>query len=298
MPPVIPSMLADTTVVQRLLKTANASGGWGYYASKSSRLEPTVWAVAALAPRGYDLDSHRRFLLGCQRESGLLVENPALPPNVAFNASAAVVMLAEREQFGDGPIQRLLAALGRQAGQRADQTPHLRQDNSLVAWSWLDGAFSWVEPTAWAVLALKIGRRAGLATANADQRIAEAERFLIDRACPDGGWNYGNSNVFGKNLYPYVWTTAITLLALQDKRDWPVVANGLKFLETDWRTESSTISLGLTAICLRRFDRAIDIVEERLRDIVKGQQPLDNAHATAVAAYATLPPEYDRAFAV
>ena len=31
----------------------------------------------------------------------------------------------------------------------------MRQDGSLQAWSWVDGTFSWVEPTAWCLLLLK-----------------------------------------------------------------------------------------------------------------------------------------------
>ena len=56
-----------------------------------------------------------------------------------------------------------------------------------------------------------------MAAKGADTRIRDGEAVLRDRVCVDGGWNYGNSNVFGKNLPAYIPTTAIALLALQDR---------------------------------------------------------------------------------
>ena len=52
----------------------------------------------------------------------------------------------------------------------------------LRAWSWTPGAFSWIEPTAYALIALKslvATRQAGPAS----DRIAEGERLIYDRMC-------------------------------------------------------------------------------------------------------------------
>jgi hypothetical protein len=38
--------------------------------------------------------------------------------------------------------------------------------------------------------------------------------MLIDRACPEGGWNAGNSRAFSVALEPHIDATAIALLAL------------------------------------------------------------------------------------
>ena len=61
--------------------------------------------------------------------------------------------------------------------------------------------FSWVEPTSWCILALKKAAPDPTARETAD-RVIEAERMLADRCCLEGGWNYGNSNVLGKELHP------------------------------------------------------------------------------------------------
>ena len=68
--------------------------------------------------------------------------------------------------------------------------------------------------------------------------------MLVDRCCRGGGWNYGNSNMLGKELRPYVPTTAVALLALQDRGSEPVVTEGLAFLERHATSERSAIGAG------------------------------------------------------
>ena len=63
------------------------------------------------------------------------------------------------------------------------------------------------EPTAWSLVALRKCARAGLPVEVS--RLNEGEMVLADRCCETGGWNYGNSNMLGKELRPYVPTTAL-----------------------------------------------------------------------------------------
>ena len=81
-------------------------------------------------------------------------------------------------------------------------------------------------------------------------RVDEAERMLADRACAGGGWNYGNAHVFDKDLRPHGPTTALALLALQDRRDLPCVQAGSAFLTAHADRERSGLALALTLICL------------------------------------------------
>src|SRR5262249_4765322 len=145
------------------------------------------------------------------------------------------------------------------------QTTSYRQDNSLQGWAWLDTTFSWVEPTAWGVLALQKASRARLISEDvARTRIAEGERVLIDRCCHDGGWNYGNPNVPCQNLFPHMPTTAIALLALQSRRDEPAIVRSLSFLEPHWNEEQSALALGLSSICLRTYGHPVDEIDRQL----------------------------------
>src|SRR5205085_2740274 len=82
-------------------------------------------------------------------------------------------------------------------------------DGQLVGWPWAEGNFSWVEPTSWAMLAL---RRVGQ---GAHPRVEEGRKLLLDRVLEPGGVNYGNRRIFGITLEPIPTPTSLALLALQ-----------------------------------------------------------------------------------
>jgi hypothetical protein len=292
--------------------SANSAGGWAYQPGKASRLEPTSWALLAIgqAPIKTDVALHRGFLEKCVRPGGYLVEDPRWPTNVAFNALVAFTWLNQRELAAEEKIRTLLGWLAGSKGVQAPQSTTYRQDNSLQGWSWLDATFSWVEPTAWGTLALQKAIRAGfLPEGPARARIAEAERLLIDRACRDGGWNFGNSNVMGQELFPHVPTTAIALLALQQRRDEPAVMRSLAFLESHWKDEPSTLALGLSLICLRTYGRPADAIASQLLALENkrldeaaarsgGAGPLQNSHALAIALTALTLKDNDAVFRI
>ena len=139
-----------------------------------------------------------------------------------------------------------------------------RQGNSLQGWSWIDGTFGWGAPTAWALLALKKCRSRGIIAPGADRHIRDGEAVLRDRVCVMGGWNYGNSNVFPQNLPAYVPTTAIALLALQDRGNEPFVRRSLDFLGEHAADHPSARALTLTTLALKRHGRAATLVEAAL----------------------------------
>ena len=83
-----------------LLSTRNADGGWGYYAGKSSRLEPTCWALLAL---GAEADARQRTarVLGQWPISGnVLLERTGGPPNYAFHALALLTLRTFSKIYG------------------------------------------------------------------------------------------------------------------------------------------------------------------------------------------------------
>jgi hypothetical protein len=70
----------------------------------------------------------------------------------------------------------------------------VRFDPSKYGWSWVSDSVSWVIPTAGAILALERGRRLGLIRGReVERRLALGCSMLLDRMCPGGGWNAGNS---------------------------------------------------------------------------------------------------------
>jgi hypothetical protein len=296
-----PIGLDDTPLIGELLSAANETGGWAYYRGKASRLEPTAWALLTLR-RGdghsVDTSKHRAFIEGCQQSSGWLVENAAWPVNIGFNALLAFVLLNLPDSMSRDRLLQLVGVLVNTKGVKVPPSPSFAQDNSLQGWSWNLDTFSWVEPTAWATLVLKKAVRAGLISSEvAEPRINEAERLLIDRCCHDGGWNFGNANVMGRDLYPHVPTTALALMALQNRRGDPAVVRSLSFLEAQWSKEESLYALGLSLICLSLFGLDSTTAQERLqqhltapsgerRSQVHTVLPAGSIHGLAVALYA------------
>ena len=81
-------------------------------------------------------------------------------------------------------------------------------ESSKYGWPWIDGTVSWVAPTALALIAHHVWSRPS-------PRGERATSMLLDRACPSGGWNAGNSEAFGVSLSAHPDFTAMGLIALR-----------------------------------------------------------------------------------
>jgi hypothetical protein len=269
-----PAACADPIRVRADLASAlsaarDASGGWGYRAGNRSRIEPTCWALLALgrtAARQADAEVLRRW----PRSDGWLIDVAGAPFNVAFNALAALTLLhtSSPTPLADATIDRLVHA----KGNALPQDRALRQDNSLQAWPWIDGTFSWTEPTAWCLLLLKQRRALG-PLPGAGDRIDVAERMLLDRACAAGGWNYGNAQVSGQDLLPYVPTTALALLAMRDRAGDAIVQRAFDGLQQDATKERSAVALAWTIICLRVYGRETGAWAQELAELMSRERP-------------------------
>ena len=271
-----------TSVRTAVLSARNGDGGWGYRAGAMSRLEPTACALLAL-------DASEQLTQVVSRwphRGGVLLEPGIGSPNYTANALAAIVGLtASGNRPAEWVIRLLNDLLDVKGRKTATADPAInRQDNALRGWPWVDETFSWVEPTAWCVLAL----RRGLPYIKADlarERIDEGQRLLLDRVCAPGGWNYGNSNVFRRNLQPYVPTTAVALLALHGRRE-PDVLRSVDMLSERRLAERSGLALGLTAIALGVYGRPTDDVTAALAVQWDRVRYLGNVVAAALALYA------------
>jgi hypothetical protein len=261
-------------------------GGWGYVAGRQSFAEPTCYALLALA----DTPDHR------QREERALAwfaHHLSAAGTVALEGDTSSLdnwgtILAfftlRRLGLGAELTERYLRHLLRARGNRIDPatSAQLKLNGDLQAWSWVLGTASWVEPTAYALLALKSQGLGG------HERVKEAESYLLDRACYQGGWNYGNKEVLGVQLEPMPTITAYALLALQDyARRHEVIKKSLAYLEGELAERQSTLALALGVLCLDVYDRPT----EKLISGLVARQEADggwrgNAHLTALAALA------------
>jgi hypothetical protein len=260
-----------------LLALRNPDGGWAYRHGRRSRLEPTCWALLAL---GTPIDETP--VSSWLRDDGLLVEPGAGLVNLAFNGLATLAASAGRPD-PHALTRRLTAALLEARGEAVQPSPHIRVDTTLQGWSWTPGTFSWVEPTAWCLLAIK--RWPGEPDLTA-ARIRDGEAVLRDRVCRGGGWNFGNGEVYGRALPAHVPPTGLGVLALQDRGSTPLVQEAVAFLERSAPREGSTMALAIAALALMAVGRAAEVIVERLGARYAEAAAFGNAAALAMAAYA------------
>lgn len=269
-----------STLRDRLIESRNADHGWGYFPGRSSRLEATAWAALALAD---DVPLSRSALAAWPRHGGFLTDTTEAHVNYAYNALAAIALAASHDTrpIAFAVVRALLGVGGVTWPRRGSG----RLDPSLRGWSWYPDTFSWAEPTALCVIAAKRVKRLGFGD-GPDTRIAEAERLLLDRVCSEGGWNYGNSIVFGQRLRADVPTTAVALIALQDRMGEAPVLASLRWLERHAVLEPSTMGLGLATIALGILDAAGRRPLFELEDLVRRDAGNTNLAGLAIAAYA------------
>ncbi len=257
-----------------LLGAQAADGGWSTVGGGPPDTESTAWAVIALRDRSGDAVraalSGRDWLLRQQRPDGAWPVWPSVPVP-GWTTSLAVLSLAgAEERAATAGGEWLLGTRARRASWSARTLirlrwiePSVELDHSLTGFPWVPDTFSWVEPTSWAILALRTlqGR---LSETERRGRTDEAVELLLDRACVGGGWNYGNRTVLGEDLWPYPDTTAIALLALMDAGGHPAVAAGFRSLDEMLAGRASRLSLSLGVLARRAHGRNTQNLQSRL----------------------------------
>jgi hypothetical protein len=102
-------------------------------------------------------------------------------------------------------VQFLLGASGTHWEKKEDSP--VAHDPSIRGWAWIEDTHSWIDPTVMALLALEVtGYRE-------HPRFEEGIRMIMDRQLRQGGWNYGNTMVYGQELRPFPDTTGLALTA-------------------------------------------------------------------------------------
>ena len=273
----------EVTFRDHLIASRNADGGWGYAPGKHSRLEPTCLALLAL-DGVIAAESAAGVLARWPTRGALYVDGDDLPVNYAFNGLALLTAVSLGPALADR-ARGVAAGLGAVKGVALEPFAPLRQDGGLQAWPWMDGTFSWIEPTGWCLLGIKKWRGAQR-DSGLDARVVEAERLLLDRVCATGGWNYGNARVFDQALPAYVPTTALALLALQDRTEQPLVRRSLEFLERSAAREPSALSLSLSLVALHVFGRPVDEVRMKLAGRFEVAAAIGQNCGIALGAYA------------
>jgi uncharacterized protein (DUF362 family) len=241
-------------------------GGWGYRPSQPAHLEPTCLALLALSAQrerySKSIDQGLVFVEKCAGADGAYRLQEGRPEAV-WPTALVLFVQASLDLPADlvcRTASRLLALRGQTMEMPAEElVASVDIDIKLVGWPWAEGTFSWVEPTAWACLAL---RRAGYEN---HDRVMEGQRLLLDRAFDQGGINYGNRKVFGKMTDAVIGPTAVMLLALHGKTDQPRVAAALKYLEQETAEVDDLENLCWAKLALEAHAKPQAALEEKIR---------------------------------
>ncbi len=208
-----------------LIESPHPDGGWGYFPRKEAWLEPSALAMLALhgVPEASPaVERAWNRIASWQLDDGSWRPGAGVAGPGTWVTSLAVQLCAVRGCF-DRRFERgvgwLLASSGNESNWLARAVAAVRwgepeNDLSHHGWPWLSGTSSWVEPTAHAIVALRLSAPHYRAPALAE-RVRDAEQLLLTRRCRDGGWNYGSRRAVGVDLPSYPETTALALIGLQ-----------------------------------------------------------------------------------
>jgi hypothetical protein len=292
-----------------LLAAQNADGGWGYQQGKESATETTAWALFALAGPEKSSDTPQNISSATFRGRVWLraaqLPNHSWPAFVDFPegrwlTSLACIALLQSGESEDGVAAGARWLCGEWPG---DTKPWrvmiqkifakknvLRQNFALRGWSWTPGTSSWVEPTACALILLHELSKAKVNVAEAEKRRELAEAMLYDRMCPGGGWNAGNSEVYGVAGEPLIGPTVWALLALQGYRERSENQLGLNWLLSRRETIQGPASLALAHICFHVYGCEVASMLPALSEMHARNQFMENVLVTAMCAVALAAP--------
>ncbi len=225
-------------------------------------------ALSLLALRNSGADPHE--LLGTQHHSGAWSAFPNIEPLSAFHTALALLAIRPFQtasvRCAAGRVFEWLSELRGIESHWLWQWKfrlfdrQVRFDPSKSGWPWVPGTVSWVAPTAFSILAFRVW-------CQESSRTGPAIAMLLDRACPQGGWNTGNSVVFGVDLDPHPDFTAMALLALRNGSPGHEVLlrRSLDYLGARLEGSSSPYSLAWAVMALSAHGhQGVDHLKNRL----------------------------------
>ena len=281
-------------LITELSRRQLASGGWSTNpTSRQAALEPSCLATLAIKSRPDRALAAQQFLVCAQNPNGSWPTFEGDDREGSWTTSLAVVALSDCVPAVPVRLRGfhwLLECAGRESNwfwkwkfRTTDR--HVRFDPDKYGWPWFPGTVSWVVPTSIAILALNQIPCACGYFGSAATRVDLGLEMLMDRVCLGGGWNAGNSVVYGAPLAPHLDDTAVALLALFNRKTDPVVQGCVQWLARTVQLVSSPWSLAWAVLALAAHGKSIESPLTRLRSI-PGLCAFEDTSALAVASLA------------
>ena len=208
---------------------------------RNSRTDSTAWGIVALQAYHQNPQACERgmsYLVTQQQQNGQINIAPDVP-DASWPTALAIFGWHRSSRYSQAEkdaAEFLLHFSGYHWPKTADAL--LGHDPSIPGWPWIANTHSWVIPTGLAILALEV---MGLGT---HARVKEGKAMILNRQLSHGGWNYGNTLVFGKELYPLPECTGVALQALAKDQENRAVERSLEYLLKKLPALRTPISLG------------------------------------------------------
>src|SRR5215471_4199070 len=287
-----------------LLGAQNEDGGWGFYPNSQSRVEPTCWALRALqnSPEHVvedHLRSAQQHLLLAQLRDGSW---PAAPEEKtgSWVTSLACSVLSHDKDYKSSVSAGLEwlcqdyprdSAPWRRFFQKFHPSRVADHDDSFRGWGWTPRTSSWVEPSAFAIQALR-DCPSEWRPAQSAQRLELAVGVLYDRMCPMGGWNCGNPRVYGVDGEPLVLPTGWALLALHDQPACERKSKSLAWLHASIASIRGPASLAVARITLEAYGIELPEVHHKLQNLFDARELLRTTEVVSWTCLALSPKRY------
>ena len=259
--------------IESLQERILPEGGFAAKVGGNYRPDATAWAILALTAAGIKedfLESSLARLVTSQLNDGRVCVSPE-HPDVFWPTPLAIIAWqgsnSHLEQQSRA-IEFLINTTGLHWQRKADA--HTTHDTSIQGWPWVANTFSWAEPTALSLIALQVAGYGG------HERAREATRMLMDRQLNQGGWNYGNTIVFGQELRPMPENTGMALNALAGRVAEESIKVSLEYLEFQTQSLRTPLSLGWCLMGLGAWGKRPDNSKERVLDSLKLQKIYGN----------------------
>ncbi len=280
-----------------LLANQNSDGGFGAVAGKQSNTEVTALAALALQSNpasAMNFAKAKSWLIKRQNPDGSWPLNDSAK-GPSWATALGIIALSESAKQRDRVVKAGSWVLEQEGGKpgllaqlvlfvtRQKRVVRLNQD--LIGWPWTTDNFSWIEPTSYCLMALKKLKQQ-LPADRVQQRIAQAELMIYDRMCDGGGWNYGNSEVYGEKLWPYPDTTALALIATQDHRERQDNQLSLRLLKDLARKADSGLALSWACVCYNLYGQDDAALKKLLAERFAKTQFLGESKTLALAILA------------
>ncbi|WP_447969244.1 hypothetical protein [Nitrospira sp. M1] len=243
----------------QLLERVLPSGGVADHLHGHFRADATAWAMMVLTSQDLESEVVKAAgdrLLDYQLSDGRVVISID-HPDVLWPTPLAALAWQSSGLHHDA-WQRAVMCMLHTTGVHWEKSDYaaVSHDTLIPGWPWTEQTHSWVTPTALSMIALSA------AGYGEHSRVTAGANLLLDRQIPTGGWNYGNTSVFGQQLRPFPETTGMALNALAGRVPRQTVEPSLRYLQERITTLRTPLSLGWAILGLKAWSVSADATQE------------------------------------